>query len=111
MATSFASFADKQYGAEDDSTSFYSSVPSQVPVRVPAVAPSRPAAHDGQHSSDLSLALEDLSLDNTTSNHIHATVRNGYEEDFEGYAEDIVEEVNVEHACRCVYTKRRVDKR
>ncbi|KAI9637077.1 putative ATP dependent helicase [Dioszegia hungarica] len=88
-----------QYGAEDDSTSFYSSVPSQVSVRIPAVAPSRPAAHDGQHSSDLSLALEDLSLDNTTSNHIHATVRNGYEEDFEGYAEDVVEEVNVEHAC------------
>lgn len=61
---------------------------------------------NGQHQhqqADLNSGLQDLTLDD---NHIHATVRNGYEEDFEGYGEEGADgmgaEVNVEHACRCV---------
>jgi hypothetical protein len=120
--------ADPQYGAEDDAASFYSSAISQHTQTTSANgngigavngsgnigggahdklkgqtlgdgngyrAP--PPAHDGVHSSDLSLALEDLSVADDAQ--IHATVRNGYEEDFEdegplGHG--------IEHACRCV---------
>jgi hypothetical protein len=93
--------ANDQYGAEDDTTSFYSSAPSQIPSELPTRIPTN---GNGVHNGgNLNSALEDLSLDN---NHIHATVRNGYEEDFEGYGDDgaggMGQEVDVEHACRYV---------
>lgn len=51
-------------------------------------------------------ALEDMSLgsatgamEDDTTNQIHATVRNGYEEDYEDLDPMMSQ---VEHACRCV---------
>jgi hypothetical protein len=56
---------------------------------------------NGTVTSELTATIDDLSLDN---NHIHATVRNGYEEDFEAYGDEGAADAgaNAEHACRCV---------
>ena len=66
--------------------------------------------HDGRNGHDrdttaLAAALEDMSvtsaLEDENASQIHATVRNGYEEDFED-VDGIMNQA--EHACRCVIT-------